>query len=389
MPDLRSASPESRPLKARTAVDRLIETPPFDHGPAARRLFLAALREAAAHHIRACPPFRGICRAQRFKPSLLRSEGDVARLPFIFVSAFKERELSSAPKKDIVLELTSSGTTGQKSRMLLDKTSLLRVRRIAWQVFNAIGLAQTQEAADYLCFTYDPRVAGNVGTAWTDKLLTGLTMTEEVFFAFKWDPVARAFRFDQEGALKALERFEGTGRQARIVGFPAFALQLCREFRKRHGRSVRLRPDSKVITGGGWKDQQDRAMDKGLMRKTLADSLGIPAANVRDLFGMVEHGVPYVDCALGNFHIPNYARVLVRDPASLDVLPVGRSGLLQFITPYLRSIPSISVLSSDFGSVEKGCACGLQGPILRVIGRAGVSKLKGCAVAASALLQAR
>ena len=387
MPDLSSASPESRPLRPKSAVDRLIESPAFDYRPPARRLFLAALREAAAHHIRNCPPFRSICRGERFKPSSVRAEDDVARLPFIFVSAFKERELSSAPKRAIALELTSSGTSGRRSRMLLDRTSLLRVRRIAWQVFSALGLADREETADYLCFTYDPEVAASVGTAWTDKLLTGFTKTNDVFFAFKWDPVARAFSFDQDGALRALERFEGSGRQARIVGFPAFALRLCEEFKKKHGRPVRLRPDSKVITGGGWKDLQDRALDKGVLREILADSLGIPAANVRDLFGMVEHGVPYVDCELGNFHIPNYARVFARDPATLKALPFGRNGLLQFITPYLRSYPSISLLSSDFGSVEKRCPCGLQGPVLRVAGRAGVSKLKGCAVAASALLK--
>ncbi|MBI5244346.1 MAG: acyl-protein synthetase [Elusimicrobia bacterium] len=385
MPD--SASPERRPLKSRTAVDRLIESPPFNYCPGSCRLFLDALREASAHHIRACPVFRGLCRDQGFAPDSLRSQKDVERLPFIFVSVFKERALLSVPRSAIVLELTSSGTMGQKSRILLDKTSLLRVRRIAWQVFSALGLADEGVCADYLCFTYDPRFAAGVGTAWTDKLLTGFTRGGEVFYAFKWDPAQRSFRFDLEGALRALERFERSGRQARLIGFPAFALKLCEEFKRRHGRFVRLRPESKVITGGGWKDQHERAVDKSVLRKVLADSLGIPVSSVRDLFGMVEHGVPYVDCGLGNFHIPNYARVLARDPASLKVLPRGQRGLLQFITPYLRSYPSISLLSSDFGSVEKSCPCGLKGPILRVKGRAGVAKPKGCAVAASSMLK--
>jgi len=68
---------------------------------------------------------------------------------------------------------------------------------------------------------------------------------------------------------------------------------------------------------------------------------------------MVEHGVPYVDCKMGNFHIPNYGRIIVRDPATLKPLGYGKNGLLQFITPYLTSYPSISILSSDFGWVEK------------------------------------
>ncbi len=120
--------------------------------------------------------------------------------------------------------------------------------------------------------------------------------------------------------------------------------------------------------------------------RILADSLGIPAANVRDLFGMVEHGVPYVDCRLGNFHIPNYGRVIARDPGTLAPLGFNRTGLLQFITPYLTSYPSLSVLSSDFGLVRPRCACGLPGPVLEIKGRAGVKKLKGCAISAATML---
>ena len=141
-----------------------------------------------------------------------------------------------------------------------------------------------------------------------------------------------------------------------------------------------------MITGGGWKDSQDRAMDKQKMRALLAGYLGLKTAQVRDLFGMVEHGVPYVDCPLGNFHVPIYGRILVRHPATLELLPYGETGLLQFITPYLSSYPSISLLSSDLGYLQESCSCGLAGPVMHIAGRAGVKKLKGCAISASTLL---
>lgn len=381
------ASPQTLSIGTATAVDRLIESRPFDYRPKTSGLFLSAMREAVSHHIKACPVFKGICKSENFSSDSIRSERDIKRMPFIFVSAFKERDLSSAPRNKIVLELTSSGTTGQKSRILLDKTSLLRVRRIAWQVFEALGMADLSGVTDYICFTYDPDVAKDVGTAWTDRLLTGFTKTGELFYAFKWDKTRGEFSFDLAGAVDALERFEKRGRKTRILGFPAFALKVCDEFKERHGRPARLNPQSRVITGGGWKTMQDKALDKKTMRKVLADSLGIKVSHVRDLFGMVEHGVPYVDCALGNFHIPNYARIIARDPASLEPLGFGKPGLLQFITPYLTSYPSISLLTSDFGWVEEKCPCGLDGPIMHIIGRAGVKKLKGCAVSAGTLLK--
>jgi len=179
---------------------------------------------------------------------------------------------------------------------------------------------------------------------------------------------------------------ESSGRPGRIIGFPAFAMELCEDFKKAAGRYPRIHQESRVITGGGWKDRQDKAVDKEIMRSTLAKKLGIKSSNVRDLFGMVEHGVPYVDCRLGNFHIPVYSHVVARDPATLKALPYGKPGLLQFITPYLSSYPSITLLSSDFGRIDEKCSCGLEGPVMHITGRAGIKKLKGCAIAASTML---
>ncbi|MDD2772112.1 MAG: hypothetical protein PHP45_00275 [Elusimicrobiales bacterium] len=380
------SSPIAEPLADKSAMARLLEIPAFAYSPESERLFLEALRESAAIHCRRSPHFGGLWKNAGFSPEDLRGPADITRMPFIFVAAFKERELSSIAKKELALELTSSGTSGQKSRMLLDKASLLRVRRMAWQVFAALGMADRTVAADYLCFTYDPKAAKNLGTAFTDELLTGLTKTGETFYALRWSREKNSFYFDMDGALSALERFEKRGRQARLVGFPAHALALCEAFKKSRGRCARLNPSSWVLTGGGWKDQQDRALDKGKMRRLLAGRLGLKTERVRDMFGMVEHGVPYMDCPLGKFHVPVYGKIIVRHPAALEPLPYGETGLLQFITPYLSSYPSISLLSSDFGWLEEKCSCGLKGPVLHIAGRGGVKKLKGCAISASTLL---
>ena len=104
--------------------------------------------------------------------------------------------------------------------------------------------------------------------------------------------------------------------------------------------------------------------------------------NVRDLYGMVEHGVPYCECEKWRMHIPNYSRVLVRDPITLEVLPPGQAGLLQFLTPYHHSFPAVSLLTTDRGVVHPECRCGRKSPTLTLLGRAGVTKHKGCAIAA-------
>lgn len=378
--------PAHRPLKSRAALDALFETPAFDYSPRSSRAFLAAMRAALEFQGRRAPVLKALYRAEGFSPASVRTEKDVARIPYLFVAALKERDLTTLPYSKIVLELKSSGTSGQRSRMQLDRGSLLRVRRMAWKVFEGLGLTDLARPHDYICFTYDPAVAKDLGTAWTDKLLAGFTRQGEIFYTFRWSREKKDFYFDIDGAVDAMRRFEEAGSLVRLVGFPAFALKLTEEFKKRFGRYPRLNRESSVVTGGGWKTLADEAVDKKVYRKILADSLGIPVDNVRDLFGMVEHGVPYVDCRLGNFHIPNYGRVIVRHPGTLAPLGFGETGLLQFITPYLTSYPSLSVLSSDFGLVRKKCSCGLPGPVLEIKGRAGVTKLKGCAISAATML---
>jgi phenylacetate-coenzyme A ligase PaaK-like adenylate-forming protein len=378
--------PFHKPLRIVSGLERVIEAPAFEFGPKASGLFCAAMREAFTFQAGHSRFLRNYLKLEGFNPSSIKTEKDLARMPFVFVAALKERDLTTLPESKIALELKSSGTTGQRSRIQLDKSSLMRVRRMAWQVFEGLGLTDLHREHDYICFTYDPAVAKDLGTAWTDKLLSGFTKQGGIFYTFRWSGEKNDFYFDMEGAVEMLKKSEETQKLTRLVGFPAFALKLTEEFRKRYGRTVKLHPGSSVITGGGWKTLADEAIDKKIYRGILAGNLGIPAANVRDLFGMVEHGVPYVDCPLGNFHIPNYGRIIARDPGTLEPLGYGRDGLLQFITPYLTSYPSISLLSSDLGRVEKGCKCGLGGDVLVIKGRAGVRKLKGCAVSAATML---
>lgn len=378
--------PCHQPLKSRAAIDALFETPAFEYSPRSSRAFLAAMREALAFQGGRAPVLKALYKAEGFSPASVKTEKDVASIPYVFVAALKERDLTTLPYSKIVLELKSSGTSGQRSRMQLDTGSLMRVRRMAWKVFEGLGLTDLERPHDYICFTYDPAVAKDLGTAWTDKLLAGFTRQGEIFYTFRWSKEKKDFYFDIDGAVDALRRFEAAGSLVRLVGFPAFALKLTEEYKKRFGRYPKLNKESSVVTGGGWKTLADEAVDKKVYRRILADSLGIPVDNVRDLFGMVEHGVPYVDCRLGNFHIPNYGRVIARHPGTLEPLGCGETGLLQFITPYLASYPSLSVLSSDFGLVRKKCSCGLPGPVLEIKGRAGVTKLKGCAISAATML---
>lgn len=356
----------------------------FRHSPETDALFDEAMAECFEWHRQRCPEFARFLVRKGFSPTRVLDRPE--EIPPLFVTIFKHFRLVSIPDEEIEMELTSSGTAGQRSAIVLDRRSLKRFLKLVDQTMASLDLVNRTERVNYLNFTYDPKFAANVGTAFTDKVFTGLTRRKKVVYCIKWNPDTAAFEFDLEDTVTQLLRFARQAEPVRILGFPAYLWQVCDVLEKR-GKTLHLGDRSFVITGGGWKIHKDREVPKEVFKERVAGLLGLPAGNIRDSFGMVEHGIGYIDCHHGRAHIPIYARARVLDPETLEQLPPYTPGLLHLMTPYLTSYPSISLLTTDSAQIEYDCPCGRPGPTLRVLGRAGLSKHKGCAITALELLK--
>ena len=382
------ATPRQRALadkiwrKYRGSTDRLIGHKRGLHvREREERAFLRAMQEAFAFHYLGSEALQRLCHERDFFPWDLRRSEQLPEIPYFFVTALKYHEVRSVSLDQIVLTLRSSGTSGQTSAIYLDRTSLRRIKSIVRHIYDDLNMVN-KVGTNYLCFTYDPEVAKDVGTAFSDKLLTDLTRVSHVCYAIVWDEQKGDWHLDVDRVRKALERFEASGRPLRILGFPAHTWSVLKQIVEERGRGFHFGPRSFVITGGGWKNFDHQQIDKSMFRERVGRWLGLPRHNVRDLYGMVEHGVPYCECEKQRMHVPAYSRVLVRDPVTLEVLSEGKPGLLQFITPYHNSFPAISLLTTDRGSLLPTCPCGRQSEVLTLLGRAGVSKHQGCAIAA-------
>lgn len=363
------------------ATENLLHSDPFIFSAETKKLFLESFKENAIHHYDKHEFTKKLWDKLKFHPSQIQTESDLEKVPGMMVHLFKEHELCSVPKKDLVLTLTSSGTGGQKSQQFLDQRSLDNVKQLALTIHQSLGMASDKKY-NYLCFTYDPKVANDLGTAFTDELLTNFTGKNEVYYAIQWNDEKKEFALNEEGTVETLKRFAASGISTRILGFPALLFEVI----EKHSIHLNLGPDSWLQTGGGWKGKADKEIPKKDFRKFIEERLGIPQRNQRDLFGMVEHGIPYVDCEKGNLHIPNYARVFVRSPYDLSLRKKGERGLLHFLCSYNFSYPAPSLLTTDYGRVGT-CDCKIGGDILILEGRAGVSKHKGCALKALELLE--
>ena len=109
---------------------------------------------------------------------------------------------------------------------------------------------------------------------------------------------------------------------------------------------------------------------------------------VRDSFGAVEHGIPYTECERHQFHVPVWSKVVIRDLRTLEPKGFREPGFLQFLTPFVTSVPAHSLMMGDLATLYPGtdCGCGISAPYFVVHGRAGTSKNRSCAIAASELL---
>jgi phenylacetate-coenzyme A ligase PaaK-like adenylate-forming protein len=368
-------------MKPTPSTEKLLDSNPFDFSQETKSLFLDSFKENALFHYDNHEFTRKLWDRLKFDPKLLASETSLETVPGTMVHLYKEHEFCSVPKDKIALTLTSSGTGGQKSQQFLSEESLANVKKLALNIHRALGMT-SEKSYNYLCFTYDPKVANDLGTAFTDELLTSFTGKGEVYYAIEWNQEKKDFVLNEKGVLEALERFRASPLSTRILGFPALLFEILEKF----DVNLDLGNDSWLQTGGGWKGKAEKEIPKAEFRQMIKERLGIPEDNQRDLFGMVEHGIPYVDCAKGNLHIPNYARVFVRSPKNLEVLPKGERGLLHFLCSYNFSYPAPSLLTTDYGRLGQ-CECGLPGDTLILEGRAGVTKHKGCALKALELVR--
>ena len=179
-----------------SAIDRLFDSPPFPRSDGG--LFVPALRECARIQSRRFPILAKFYALEDFKPDFLRRAADVPRLPGLYINVFKEFDFKPSAPFNAALELTSSGTSGQKSRIVLDKGSLRRVKQSAESVYAALGMTDKTLKTNYFCLTYDPGKAKNLGTAFTDELLTGFAAPVEKYYAIQWSQTENRFRFELE-----------------------------------------------------------------------------------------------------------------------------------------------------------------------------------------------
>jgi phenylacetate-coenzyme A ligase PaaK-like adenylate-forming protein len=319
------------------------------------------------HHLNACEGYRRIVSAMGLVHENFSSLED---LPFLPVSLFKRLILRSVPEESVVRELNSSGTSRDiPSRIFLDReTALNQAKALVNIVTPLLGSRRRP------MLIIDSR----------EQILGPLRNSARAAGVLGFSTFGREHRYllDERGEVnwsgfeQFYERF--SEEEVFIMGF---TFMVWRHFVKeaiKRGSAYHFK-NAVLLHGGGWKKLEEESVSAAQFSASLSQYFGISC--VRNYYGMVEQvGSIFIECSSGYLHAPSYAEIIVRDPRSLEPLPMGERGLIQCFSILPRSYPGHSILTEDLGTVlgVDTCSCGMCGTYFQVHGRLQAAPRRGC-----------
>lgn len=363
-----------------------INTPYTNTDAATQTQFIHAMRDIVQWHERHNDWYKAFLAQHGINSQALHTLDDIVQIPPVHANFFKYHQTTSVPAEDIVTNLTSSGTTGQKSQMFFDAFTMNSARRMVDDCMAARGVI-SDTPANYLVNAYEPYPGFKVGTSNTNQYLMRYAQPQASFWTLRAIGDGK-HEFDVFGAIQALQSYAQSDVPARIIGFPAFLHFIIERMQHMQMAPLQLPANSWVMFGGGWKGHADKAISREELANNIQHWLGIPASHIVETFGAVEHCIPYVGCTQQHLHVPVWSQVVIREVKTLAPVGYDTPGFLSFISPYITSVPAHSVVMGDMAVLHPpgSCTCGNHSAWFEVLGRAGTSSNKSCAAAAAELL---
>lgn len=367
-----------------TKTEDLLTLPPYEDTFQSNQSFLDALQEELIFHYEHNEMYRHFCERKNFNPHL--PINCIKDIPAVAVSVFKELGfgLNSVPKEDLTLALQSSATSGTPSTVVIDKITAKRQGKAMVKVISDfIG----KERKPFLIMDIDPKSASKRLLGARFAAVTGyLKFASKVGYFLKADENNISY-FDVEGIRDYINGLDAD-QPVVVFGFTYILYQNVLKAIQDKGLKFQLPRGSKVIHIGGWKKLESEKISKSLFNSQLADIFGITPEDIIDIYGFTEQmGLNYPDCPCGCKHASTYVRVLVRDTVTREVLPAGKEGMLEFITPIPHSYPGNVVLTDDIGVlVDEPCPYGRSGQRFHIVGRLKKAEVRGCGDILSAKL---
>lgn len=324
------------------------------------KVLLEELSGLVEHHRERCEPYARILAANGYEGA-----GSVADLPWLPVRLFKNLDLKSIPDDEVFKVLTSSGTTGEVSKIYLDKAAAAtQTRQLGATVQSVLGpkrlpmLLVDTKAMLKDRKSFSARGAGVLGMS---------TFGRDHVWALDNDGLVDV------ASIKGFLEKHGDA-PFLIFGFTFMVWLHLYEVALENGLDL---SNGILIHSGGWKKLVDQAVSPEEFRRRLA---GVGLTRTHNFYGMVEQiGTIFLEGPSGgSLYCPDFADVVVRDPQTWAELPPGKPGLLEVVSTLPTSYPGHVLLTEDLGVVHGIDDGDWPGKRFSVIGRLPRAEARGC-----------
>lgn len=333
-----------------------------------KRYFLTKyLQELTVHHRDQCLEYARILDALGQREI---ADGDMEDLPFLPVQLFKEFELLSVPRENVVKTMMSSGTTSQKrSKVFLDRPTAIAQSRCLSNIMSSyVGKKRLPMIIlDTELAKKDPRMFSARGAG-----IIGFSMFgRDVFFALNEKMEVRWNELQEWLSKHGGERII-------LFGYTYMIWQYVVKALRSSGKCMGIK-EGLLFHIGGWKKLQAESVSTEAYNASLREVCG--AINVHNYYGMAEQlGSVFVECEEGHMHCSNFSDILIRDPHDFHSCNIGEEGLVELLSVLPSSYPGHIILTEDWGKIlgEDDCPCGRKGKYFQLLGRIKKAEIRGC-----------
>ena len=300
-----------------------------------------------------------ILNSNKFKIELKKKIEDEIFLP---VNLFKKFNLISIKKKNIDNKLSSSGTSGEVSKIYLDSDSALINNRLLFRI-----LKNNFENFDIPIIFIDKEPSLNKNFDARKAAIKGFSiLSKKKYYVMNQDNSLNIKKFNN--ILEA-------NKEAYIFGFTNIIWTLFNKNRKLKKNKLN---NYTLIHGGGWKKLKEQNISIERFNYFFLKNFSIK--KIKNYYGMVEQiGSIFFTCKYNFFHTHSLSDIVIRDK-KLDNLPFRKTGMVQLLSLLPRSYPGHSILTEDIGTIfgEDDCKCGRAGKYFKIWGRLPRSEVRGC-----------
>jgi len=428
------------PRESWSPVDKALFVPRsfFSDYEKVQDLMVPAVRYSFKHHYDNNVLYHRVCEVNGVTPDAIKSKDDLKKIPLLPDTFFKDYPegkgflnwlktiftgsipmadfKTDTPSHDEVIEkfnkkgisiMFTSGTSGRFSFIPRDTRSWNRVRYSAMKsVIELIDYDPDDSAillipdprqtnltiASLFGIAYDLYDTANIHVALDMKITTQfLRMQRDETIGIREKIKAKAMSkispiVQKKSDLRMIHLLEQAEKKKLNIGGPPFWLNRIIERMKEEGRTANLE-SSQVLTGGGWKADEDKRPPEEIFRKKVKEALGIPQHHFHDVYAMSECSSVFLSCEGHYKHIPPVIVPFVLDE---ELNPIGYNefGRFAFIDPLPESYPGFIITGDRVRILEHCPRCDREGPVLDVeVTRLPGVEGRGCAAVMAELMQ--